>query len=604
MTEITEDGRLNLASQTNGSADAAARVARNNSLVGPKGPTTRASTGSWVQWNNMQTVLGQPFDMANIPLAKLEQMRRDPILAFGLMFCKVPLIRAHWKIECKDPRIAAAVQQALARVYARFILAYTNAFDYGFSPMVKRFELINPDWTYKDDDGVEQEVWPDDTVRMLVWKPFLALNPRQCEPAWTEAGEFNGIRYTPGRIMNGGGNYFGMSGYSVEGSTAPPDVPADRALWATNEKDSSFGSLWGYPRIGYAYRFWWSYWYDFALSDRAFEKWADPPVKVFHPAETGVDENGEVIDFGQEALNLAEKLRSGANVAMPSKIVDGLDGRTGTIRAWDAEQMEHKVDFSGHKDWFEYLDVQKLRSVMVPEQALIEGKGGTSSRNVAATFGDAFTESLAVVKAEIDDHLNRYVIPQFVEANFGAGYEAKIVTTGFDPQDVETIRAVVQGLANKDGGDGLPVDIGEVMEKIGIPSLKGKALADWAERRDAAAAVLNAPVADPNATVQPSFADEIEDQMADLADRISSVHRAVEVRDAEREIKLSEQQHAAASDIRQLIDEHDKEMKVHLSSLVEEALASIRAERKTKQVPVRDPETGLILEVKEVEDNE
>jgi len=247
-------------------------------------------------------------------------------------------------------------------------------------------------------------------------------------------------------------------------------------LWATNEKDSVFGSYWGYPRIGYAVRYWWLYWYEFALSARAFERWADPPFTVFHPAEDGIDvETGDTIDFGEEALSLAEKLRSGANIAMPSTVIKGFDERQTSVREWYAEQMKSEVNFDALMKKFEYLDVMKLRSVMVPEQALVEGKGGTSSRNVAATFGDIFQESQAVLMEEIDDHINRYMIPQLLEANFGpGGPTCTKVTTGFDPQDIDTMRSIIESVANKTGVDKLPVDERELLTRLGVPTMSGK----------------------------------------------------------------------------------------------------------------------------------
>src|SRR3990167_835783 len=69
----------------------AARLAQDRKFV-----TTQTQSESWVQWGDMAEWLGQPFNVTKIPLNKLEQMRRDPILAFGLLFCKVPLVRAHW----------------------------------------------------------------------------------------------------------------------------------------------------------------------------------------------------------------------------------------------------------------------------------------------------------------------------------------------------------------------------------------------------------------------------------------------------------------------------------------------------------------------------
>lgn len=465
--------------QVNGDVTSEARDRLAKRLTNDRKPSTAASTGTWVDWSSESQFLGQPWDSTKIPLSKLEQMRRDPIIAFGLMFCKVPLVKAPWYIKCADPKIAAAVDSSLRKIYGRFILAYTNAFDYGFSPMVKRFEYEdNPDWTYIDNTdpfAEERPVWTDKSIKPIVWKPFTALNPRLAQPHWNSKGEFNGIDFNAKWGMGG----FGTSGWPwsvADGSPFPnnagriADIPLDWALWATNEKDSSFASIWGYPRIGYAYRFWWEYLYRFGVSSRAFERWGDPPVVVYHPNDpTAIDpETGDPVNYSAEAISIAEKFRSGANISLPASVVTSVDERPSSIREWEVVQLESKVNFDSINKIFEYLDVQKLRAVLVPEQALVEGKGGTSSRNVASTLGDLFQESLAVVKTEIDDHLNRYVIPQFVELNFGTDApKASIVTNGFDPVDIETARQIVQLIGQEDGLD--IIDQRKLFEQLGAP---------------------------------------------------------------------------------------------------------------------------------------
>lgn len=434
-------------------------------VIRDKGPSTRESSDRWVAWAKEESYLGQPFNANTIPISKLEQMQRDPILAFGLMFIKVPLIRAPWYIKSEDPQRASFIDNALRRIYGRFILSYTNSLSFGYSPMVKRFETMVPDWTYiekSDIEGVEKPVWEDKSVEAIVWRPFLSLNPRHSTPKWSAKGEFNGIQYST------------ISSNSVFNFLPPENnqtnIPADRAMWATNEKDSVFGSIYGYPRLGYAYRFWWSYWYKFGLADRAYEKWADPPVMVWHPANDGISNDGEDVNFGAAALATAEQLRAGANVAMPTSIAtSGLDDRGTHFKEWDIEQLESKANFDALSEMFKYLDIQKLRAMMVPEQALIEGN--SSARNTAQAFGDIFQESQSVIMQEIDDQINRYMIPQLLELNFGpGGPTCTKVTTGFDPADIETMRTVVGAFANK-SGEILDVDMREMLARMGLPLL-------------------------------------------------------------------------------------------------------------------------------------
>jgi hypothetical protein len=468
--------------QTNGELDAEARGRMKERLTQDRNPVAAASSSSWVDWSLESDYLGKPFDATNIPLSKLEQMRRDPILAFALMFVKTPLIRAPWHIKCADPKIAAAVDASLRKIYGRFILAYCNSLDFGFSPMVKRFEYDEkPDWVFVDKDNPEQEeqpVWTLKTVKPIVWKPFTALNPRRCTPHWNSKGEFNGIDFAQSGFSNPfytSGYPSSQTGYEYAGSAKRvADIPLSWALWATNEKDSVFGSYWGYPRIGHAYRFWWSYWYRFGVADRAFEKWGDPPMVVYHPDDPlAVDSAGNPVNFTDTALGLAESARSGANVALPGGVVTSFDERPTGIREWEIFQLQTKTDFGAIGDTFRYLDIQKLRAVMVPEQALIEGEGGTSSRNVASTFGELFQEAQAVVKQEIDDHLNRWVIPQFVDLNFGpTAPRASIVTDGFDQMDLDTMASVLQLVGQRQLLS--VIDERELAERMGVPTVSRK----------------------------------------------------------------------------------------------------------------------------------
>jgi hypothetical protein len=429
------------------------------------GPTTELSTGRWVRWEQVESTLGQPFDVTKIPLSKLHQMRRDPMIAFGLLFCKVPLIRARWYIKSENAQISAFVDNALRSIYPRFIYGWTNCYDFGYSGLEKRFEQAKPDWVYFDGTGeTEKPVWPENNIDALIWKPFSTLAPDSIEPHWNDDGEFDGIDYfspTYGTVRRFPGE---------EENSGEADIPVEKALWVTNEKDSVFGSLWGFPRIAYAYRYWWSYWYRWALADRHFEKDADPSAIVYYPPEISEDRDGNEIDMQTVALNLGENARSGSTIALPSDTVMADDGRVMNLRKWEIKFLEGNSNFTAFDQTFEYLDIAKLRSVMVPEQSLLEGRGGTSSRNVAEQLGDILFEAQAISMGQIDNDLNRYVIPQLVEANFGPGHKVEKVTTGFSDQDVEMAKQIVQLFGQSDPTL-LEVNTREILQQMGIPLL-------------------------------------------------------------------------------------------------------------------------------------
>lgn len=462
MIRQGENGQLVLDLAQGNGASPDVDQARAVALLRDRGPSTRDSTSKWVDWAALGDQLGQPFDNLHIPLSKLEQMRRDPMIAFGLMFRKVPLIRAKWYIKCSDARVAAAVDAALRPIYGRAILAMANDMDFGYSPIITPYELGELEGTWIDPSDTmdpEKPIWSGN-VQPVVWKAFKALNPRKTWPAWTDAGEFNGI-YTQ---RPSGDFEFGKN-------NKPPDIPLGMSLWSTNEKDSVFGSLYGYPTVGYAYRYWWSYWYRWALSDRAFERYADPAIVVYHPPDGIDDETGEEVKYSEQGLAAGEDVRSGSTVAVPNSIIRDLEDRNTGMRQWEIKPMEGTAAFDAMNTSFEYMDSLKLRALLVPEQALIEGKGGTSSRNVAGTLGDTLYESLAVKKAEYDAQLNRFLIKRFVELNFGPDApSAEIVTRGFETEDIDTMRTLLTQLANTRPDD-VPVDLHEILDRLGIPTI-------------------------------------------------------------------------------------------------------------------------------------
>ena len=82
------------------------------------------------------------------------------------------------------------------------------------------------------------------------------------EPIWGSDGAFNGIDFDGSQ--SGGGLPSG-TGATQGGDKDKFQIDLYHSLWVTNEKDPNFGSIFGYPRLGYAYRYWWSYWFRWAI---------------------------------------------------------------------------------------------------------------------------------------------------------------------------------------------------------------------------------------------------------------------------------------------------------------------------------------------------
>ena len=182
---------------------------------------------------------------------------------------------------------------------------------------------------------------------------------------------------------------------------------------------------------------------------------------AFHPEGNSVidETTGETRPNWEIALEMADRLRSNAVAAVPSTMAEaGMGESSNTQRAWDFKFLETPFQsLQIFDERFNYLNVMKLRSVWVPEQAFIEGEGGTSSRNVAAQMAEIFIESQALLMDEIDDEINRYMIPQLLIVNFpefiNNGGVAFKVSHGFRKEDIEFYKQVLQLVGQSSAGE-------------------------------------------------------------------------------------------------------------------------------------------------------
>jgi hypothetical protein len=273
-------------------------------------------------------------------------------------------------------------------------------------------------------------------------------------------------------------------------------VPVQYSLWITNERDQCFGDFYGYPLTGYAFRYWWSYWYRWLLGDRHFEQDADPPLVVYVPNEMVQDPenpNGDPIPAQELGMMIGNAVRDGATIAIPSEPYENeSEGRLApTAKKWAVEFLKGGENLRAFNDSFEYLDVMKLRALLVPEQALVEGKGATSSRNVASVYGAIFAQSQAITAQELDQHINDFMIPDLVAQNFADAPSVRKVTTGFTNTDEQLMEQLVGTLAQVDP-NWLDLDTRQMAKSLGLPLLSPERSK---ERREEIAAVNIPPTA-------------------------------------------------------------------------------------------------------------
>lgn len=441
-----------------------------NNEIGPK---SRALVNKFAgaYYSKALKDLGQ-FNPFKITYEQMYMMSMDPIIKMAITYTIAPLANAPWRCEGEDPEQVALTEEALKEIYISLLKGYFTKLSFGHAGLLIRFKRAFPTYKYTDPEtGEEKPVWSDDTVQAVVWSDPRPLPPETVEPAFTSDGsQFDGMYFTPSAGMKDQIKKLVEGKLTTEASTDQPkteQIPVGNSLWAINEKEETFNNWAGYPRSGYAFRYWWSYWFRFVLADRHFEHDADPPMKVSFPP--GVNEEGE--QNADVAMRIGDDLREGGTIAVPSTpYTDDLGKPTGKP-LWEAEFVTGGENMSAYQNSFDYLDVMKFRSMLVPEQTLIEGSKGTGARNVAAVVGKVFAESLGMLMDEFDKDVNKYMIPTFLAINFAEPKRVVKVTTGFRDIDMNLGVQLLQAIANSRSEE-LPIDLKQLLDEMGIPTTK------------------------------------------------------------------------------------------------------------------------------------
>jgi hypothetical protein len=259
-------------------------------------------------------------------------------------------------------------------------------------------------------------------------------------------------------------------------------------------------SVFGSPRTKRAFRYWWSYWYRWALADRMFENKVDPPKMVYYPTDfdefiDSEDMENRVTSARRKALAVGEGARSGATVAMPANMMEGADGKPTNTRAWEIAYLQGgESHFADMDTTFAHLDTLKLRAWFVPEQAFIEGRGSSSSRNVAQQLGEVYQESQQLLIDQFDNYVSDHMYTQFIAANFPEkiGTPCRRVSRGLGVLDAQ-LRQVVLTLIGQVRGDVLPVDVRTLLAQAGIPLLNEEQMKTEIKNIAALAAISGPP---------------------------------------------------------------------------------------------------------------
>lgn len=419
------------------------------------------------------------FSPDTVSLRDLYRMRRDPVIKMALYYTKALLARADYAIECDDPAIQAGMQEQVDDIHSSTMRTALNMFDFGYQATVRQYEFGKIHATFEDpDSGQVQKVWDDPVVRPVMIGTPIPIPPQHATVN-LKNGRFNGFNTT-----------MASNGKRVN-TTEEPDIPAEFALWFTNEFEEEFRDYYGVARILPAYEPWYAYWFTHHMRNRHVEQDADPSLQVWYPTGSYLDpndpdENGNPIKKSNRdaALLIGDQLRGGATIAWPSEVYIDEQGKGTPVRLWEADFLRGGENLEAFNAVLNDLRVEKLRACLIPEEALTAELGGHGSRASAGTRIDIFTQSMEMAADYVDSIWTKRIMRPAVEANWGKDAPpCKKVTTGFREEDLSLATELIKIAFNLDP-NALPIKFEELIRQAGLPTYTAE---EQQEREKAAA---------------------------------------------------------------------------------------------------------------------
>lgn len=387
------------------------------------------------------------------------------MVAMGLHFIAMPIVQAPWYYEADLARVAAFADNVIRPIYGSLVMTILRFLWAGYSPAARNYEVISPNWTYRDVDGQVKKVWDNGNIGALVYKNVIPLKPETARPKYT-SGNFDGIEYD---------ERFGAGSFIING-LEQKTIDRSHAVWAVHDSESEDGSPYGFPRIAHCAPIFHMYRWLWTLLGRAFENSADPgPVVRFPTNELPTQDSvGNKTSNTKKALRIGTRRRSGSTIALPSDVYKDFQDRPTGTPLWAIEYPKGDTNFEALLNFIGYLEASKLRALWLQEQGLIGDtsvSGSTSNRNVMESAGDQRDASQTVLVRQIDRLIDDVFVVPAVQMAFPE-YTGTVRkrTIGMGTGETDLIRQFFQ-LIGQDNWRNFGVDARRLAESTGFPML-------------------------------------------------------------------------------------------------------------------------------------
>ncbi len=323
-------------------------------------------------------------------------MRNDPDVAFGLAILKAPIVNLGYSVESEDPKIQAAVEWQIRKIYRPMATGATMAMHFGWQLLEKVWEVKDTTVQVQNQvSGVDESfnlpnAWVIHKTKAIDPRTINLLIDRD-KDEWGGAEQrgrrFNNVNVNSGRVG-----------------------PENLILWSFR-KEEVWGQLTGFPISDHVYEPWWWKTAMNLFANRYFERRADPNFKAF--ADASVQKTGgRLIDGFTFLAEQLLGLRNGGVLMLPNR--KDAQGN----RAFDAELFMDDKRGDMFQARIDALGQQILRALWITDRAATSD--GTGSLAMAEVHAESLSMMLqSIVNEWVDDVINTQVVDPFVLYNFG-----------------------------------------------------------------------------------------------------------------------------------------------------------------------------------------
>jgi len=381
-------------------------------------------------------------------------IRKDPTIAMARALSMAPVIAGEWSIEAKDfvpDEIVDFVRDSYFPIREFFLeVAMSGGIDYGW----QGFEQI-----YEEKDG---------KIRLKRLKPLI--------PDLTTI-----------LINKNTGSFAGYRQSDLDKIT----VPVENALHVAFRVE---GTDWRGESLLESARKPYDQWEESSKGARLYDtKVAGSHFVVYYPmGETEV--SGVLTDNSIIAKNLLKNLEASGGATIPRLVAEHVEDLSDKEFGWDivilADPTARQFSFTNR---LEYLDKLKVRSILIPERAIIEGKFGTKAD--AGSHADLALTYMEITHRYVTSFINWHSVNRLVVLNFGEEFEnsIKLESSPLQSPKLAFFRNVYESIIKNPTGfvnERLNLDIETFREELGLPQIPEEQRQDFEKPED--------PVIEPN----------------------------------------------------------------------------------------------------------